>query len=58
MTKALSTLKIKNLELKGWKVGSAQDFLGLSKKELAKIKKRLILHKLIQKSDSKILAVL
>ena len=38
--------KIKRLEAHGWKVGSAEDFLGLSEEEKA------VLNKVIPKKDS------
>ena len=41
--------KRKRLESKGWKVGSAQDFLGLSNEEAAYIELKLELAKNLQK---------
>ena len=41
--------KRKRLESKGWKVGSAQDFLGLSNEEAAYIELKLNLAKNLQK---------
>ena len=49
MAKSKHESKRKRLESKGWKVGSAQDFLGLSDEEAAYIELKLNLAKNLQK---------
>lgn len=40
--------KMKRLEAHGWKVGSAEEFLGLSSEEIIEVNKRLDMSKLLR----------
>ena len=45
----MNTTKIKHLEAKGWRIGSAKEFLGLSEQEAAYIELKLTLGENLKK---------
>ncbi|HYA20138.1 MAG TPA: helix-turn-helix domain-containing protein [Burkholderiales bacterium] len=49
----MSTGKLKRLQAAGWKVGTAEDFLGLSRAEAALVEVRLSLIRAVKKSRLK-----
>ena len=49
----MSTGKLKRLQAAGWKVGTAKDFLGLSREEAALVELRLSLISAVKKSRLK-----
>jgi len=49
----MNTTRRKKLEAKGWRIGSAKEFLGLSESENSYIELKLVLGENLKKSDWK-----